>query len=588
MAVSSLPYNRSEPSAFQVREREQVAFLDEKFNSLRGLRSRFEGRHSWMSEKKGLVSANANLLDVSGKLRNKGVAFSPSGVVFNFGLSFDADDDEIKEFSEINARKCERILPGEEFPALAVKTLLEMCCIDTGFMVSKRNKKTGEIRHNGWEARVCCEIWWRRAMRKVCARKAEQVCREQGFTSRRSGCYVSDFTYGRWLNAQRRNQKVLEGMVATNDDGQEFTLSELSDLGISNPENRRGELMVRMRGFEEWAEADSSEWVPMFYTITCPSKYHVFSGGRRNDKYSGFTPREGQEYLCGVWARIRAEAARKKIKYFGFRVAEPHHDGCPHWHMLIFVSARQSGLFTGIGRSHALAEDGDEAGASEHRFEAVEINPEKGTAAGYIAKYVAKNIDGFAVGDDWEAGQSASITAGRVRAWASVWGVRQFQQVGGPPVTVYRELRRAANNPEKLPSVQPDQLKLNLDSADAGNWSEFTKNMGGAVCPRKDRPVRIEYTDKDKKTFELQRGRYGDVVRRILGVIGREFLVVTRFRDWVMSRKNKMERSLSEVRQVANWLIPYSFLSFFKSPRQKPNKWFLLGAPPACPLDLCQ
>ena len=255
----------------------------------------------------------------------------------------------------------------------------------------------------------------------------------------------------------------------------------------------------------------------------------------------------------------------KKSNTFGFRVAEPHHDGCPHWHMLIFVSAGQSGLFTGIGRSHSLAEDGDEAGATQHRFEAVEIESRKRNCGrGISLSMWRKNIDGFAVGDDWEAGQSASITAGRVRAWASVWGVRQFQQVGGPPVTVYRELRRAANNPEKLPSVQPDQLKFNLESADAGDWSAFTKNMGGAVCPRKDRPIRIEYTDKDKKTFELQRGRYGDVVRRILGVIGREFLVVTRFRDWVMSRKGAVVGSGSIVTGVRDLFRAKPLPEFFK------------------------
>ena len=37
------------------------------------------------------------------------------------------------------------------------------------------------------------------------------------------------------------------------------------------------------------------------------------------------------------WARIRACWKRKGITAFGVRIAEPHHHGTPHWHLLIFM-----------------------------------------------------------------------------------------------------------------------------------------------------------------------------------------------------------------------------------------------------------
>ncbi|MBS1212386.1 MAG: replication protein, partial [Proteobacteria bacterium] len=143
------------------------------------------------------------------------------------------------------------------------------------------------------------------------------------------------------------------------------------------------------------------------------------------------------------------QAATEKIQIYGIRVCEPQHDGTPHWHLLLFMEARNAETAGSVLRDYALREDGDEPGAQQHRFESVAIDWNKGTAAGYIAKYVSKNIDGFGLEDDLN-GHDAKQTAPRVEARASTWGIRQFQQIGGPPVTIWRELRRLSDAPEGI------------------------------------------------------------------------------------------------------------------------------------------
>ena len=79
-----------------------------------------------------------------------------------------------------------------------------------------------------------------------------------------------------------------------------------------------------------------------------------------------------------------------------------------------------------IFRKYALQEDGNERGAKNHRFKVISIDPNKGTAAGYIAKYISKNIDGTDIEQDLY-GNDSKPAASRIDAWSSTWNIRQFQ-----------------------------------------------------------------------------------------------------------------------------------------------------------------
>jgi hypothetical protein len=300
-------------------------------------------------------------------------------------------------------------------------------------------------------ARAVDKAWWRRNLRTEWKRRFEHTAIQLGLTYVKTDPYVSRETAIMQEAQNRANQKLLESRTATNEFGDTYTVAKLAALGTGNKAIRRGELMLRIRGFEE--VADSLRHAGMFWTITCPSKFH--SVGGTNDKYNGATPRDAQAYLVAVWARIRAALHREGIRPYGFRIAEPHSDGCPHWHMLLFVERDAAARMEEIVTEYALAEDGTESGAKKNRVKLVNIEAGKGTAAGYIAKYVSKNIDGAGVGDHktFENGGtyviapdifgSMEITPSqRVTYWSQVWGIRQFQQIGGAPVGVWRELRR--------------------------------------------------------------------------------------------------------------------------------------------------
>jgi len=144
-----------------------------------------------------------------------------------------------------------------------------------------------------------------------------------------------------------------------------------------------------------------------------------------------------------VWARIRAALARRGLVVAGLRTAEPHHDGCPHWHLIVYGPPEDLTFARHIAGWHALADSGDEPGADKHRFNFKVAESGTGAAA-YAAAYVSKNIDGGGMDGerDMETGGYKSSTVKRVDAWASCWGIRQFQFFGMPGVGIWRTLRR--------------------------------------------------------------------------------------------------------------------------------------------------
>ncbi len=408
--------------------------------------------------------------------------------------------------------------------------------------------------------RMTCRDWWRRALRKMHAKAVEGAAIKLGYVNKQRDLYVSNESLARRHQQLRRNALMMENTILRNEDEQEFTLAELAAKGVGNKAIRRGELMTRIAGFEKIAVECGHGG--LFLTVTCPSRMHKWNRGNGgkvypNDKYDGTTPRQAQKYLSECWARIRAKLARESVGLYGFRIAEPHHDGCPHWHILVFHDTawkgdkrrKAVGRITAIFRRYLLADSSVERGAKAHRVKSEVIDWSKGSAAGYIAKYVAKNIDGLHVENDLY-GSPAMETSQRVEAWASTWGIRQFQQIGGAPVGVWRELRRVKELPEGAPEhlVRAYRAVNKIEGADgeskSADWAEYCRAQGGVFCGRAAR-IAIAVSESAK----VRIGRYGEAINRaVVGVrtvgpfhylIGR-FPAVDAAMEWVVNSVRKV------------------------------------------------
>lgn len=456
-------------------------------------RGMLESDH-WTAEADAHRAANLDLLHVTEQL---------AGV----RLTLDANDAEVCDRAQAMADHCASLAELFHQPETLYAAMVRSC---TAQGIDAPTQKDDDLMPS--IRRMTDPLWWRRQLRKLHAKAVEGAAIRIGLVNRRRDPYVSNESLQRRAQQNKRNADTLDNTLARNELGQEFTLAELASRGTANKAIRRAELMTRISGFERIAR--DCDHAGLFFTITCPSRMHKWrtvKGGSviENPRYDGTNPSEAQAYLAKVWARIRASLKRQGVSLYGFRIAEPNHDGTPHWHLLVFHQSSHVNHLRDTVWRYALADSPNEPGAHTHRVDFKPIDWERGSAAGYIAKYVAKNIDGYKLDKDL-IGNDALETSARVEAWAATWGIRQFQQVGGPPVTVWRELRRV----EAVPEGAPDHLKaahnaVNKTAVIEGRenasvaWDHYCRAQGGVFVGRAYR-IRISTAERDGL------GRYGE------------------------------------------------------------------------------
>lgn len=398
-----------------------------------------------------------------------------------------------------------------------------------------------------------------------------------GNVQKYSSPYSSNKCQKEFKSSRVQQQDWINDMVIQDIDDPEnvVPLAAAINSSVSNPVIRRNELMTRIRGFENIAEQDG--FVGSFVTLTAPGTYHSNS-----QNFNGNTPSQTQKYMTNTWAKVRSKLARKGIQYFGIRVTEPHADATPHWHMILFfipedkttiesvifdyftqqnrfelidVEPQHRKEFNKLKNFYSKPKNKCDAATKEiqaaydrpeRRVKFVDIDGDFGSATGYIAKYVAKNIDAAYCKDketgkpllDDETGKplnDESVVG--VLAWASRWRIRQFQFLGGAPVTTYRECRKYMNDFSIEDSVLKDlsgnqindesnfidNFQEVLNAADTGDFAKYVQLTGGAFQGR---------NGSIKTLLEEIENSYGELITKVKGFKYNGFEFVTKETNW--------------------------------------------------------
>ncbi|HHR0587549.1 TPA: replication endonuclease [Klebsiella oxytoca] len=413
-------------------------------------------------------------------------------------------------------------------------------------------------------ARMRCADWWQRKLWQLRNEWREELLRAACLVHRHASPYVSHDILLQKREQRRKAMDFFRNHDLINEDGDTLSMEDVVLASASNPAHRRNEMMACVKGLELIAEMRGD--CAMFYTITCPSKYHAtLMNGKPNPTWDHSTVRKSSDYLVDTFAAFRKAMHKKELRWYGVRVAEPHHDGTVHWHLLCFMRKKHRRAITELLRRFAIREDRAELGNNTGaRFKSKLIDPRKGTPASYIAKYVSKNIDGRGLGDtvSKETGKSLRDSAEYVTAWASLHRVQQFRFFGIPGRQAYRELRLFASQATRAmktskpgaPVLMDPKLDAVLAAADVGCFATYIMKQGGVLVPRKNYLIHTAYEPT------VEPGTYGDHGIRIYGIwspiTGKENKICTHVHTWKMVKKapaNPGAESAAQGDPVAPW-----------------------------------
>lgn len=398
------------------------------------------------------------------------------------------NNDEIKELADNHARRCQ-IIVFDEPDRTALKQSLSHYLTTLRISQDVDNRLINSVQRSAW---------WRKRIQRHRNIALASVRRRIGMANL-GHSYIDRYTLESFRRIEIRKRQYLEQTVLQNETGQTRTLAEFHDSSVSNPRIRRIELINRLNGIDEWAHENGD--VGFMVTLTAPSAMHRYGqkGARLNPNFDGSDPRSVQIYLRKLWADARSHLDKQGISFYGVRVAEPHADGTPHWHMVLYTQPRNVADLKQTLSTFALRKNGTERDAEKHRITFTDEDKTKGRLVVYAVKYISKNVDGHGMVDD-ELGKPIESYVENATAWSRTYGIRQFQFIGEPPITIWRDLRKLVDPLLGQPILEPIRK-----AAREGDYFTYLKLMGG-MGGRKVRPVKRVPSNIDHETGEILTG----------------------------------------------------------------------------------
>lgn len=367
------------------------------------------------------------------------------------------------------------------------------------------------------ELRAQDSHWHRRDIRRTAGLARQHLAGALGTIGRNGANYADGYSL-----ARRREKDESARMWA---DAQELVTASgkripLSDVIQSAQEGQGYRLGAISAGLDEHAEQEGL--APIAITITLPPQWHPNPSQGRKTWTPDRDPKTTDDALRALWVKFRARLAKSRIRLLGLRVWEPHRDGCPHLHALLYVRPEQ---IPEVDRH--LLELCPDSGTKRVATKLVTIDTTRSRGSTYISKYLRKTLNTRITADDTQNDDDDDHLTrdnfDRVRAVASERGWRRFAFLGVHGIArVWQRLNSATD--DEIEGA-PDRIALAWAHLKTKNYRDALESLG-AFAPRGAHRVRIGYateeSDEEGTRFPILNS-YGEPAKRAFCLYDSEF-----------------------------------------------------------------
>jgi hypothetical protein len=314
----------------------------------------------------------------------------------------------------------------------------------------------------------------RRRLRREAKQAVAYIAMALGLIGHAAEIYCTQHSLDMRNDQKTRWDKVLDKIMIVRN-GESVRLNKVAKSAHTK---RFAELITLTAGLETYALEQGLTWA--FITFTAPP--HMHSNPKNKHKtWDGSTPRDAHDYIMREYEKAIKRIERLGIVISGLRVAEPHKDGCTHWHAMIFARPEDMASIEKAFRkcNQWRSKEGMDWKQDDGRAK----------ASSYMFKYIEKAIGST---------EKLFDEHGRADAWRSTWCIRSFQWIGMPTTQIWKDLRKVKECPNN--PLLADMWR----AANDGDANAFIRLNGGTNVRRMDRPVKsVTTTDGDNKHIEF-------------------------------------------------------------------------------------